>query len=72
MSKAAASAGEEPDPKQEKITLLKAIELIIAKPENIKKQTHAILAKYRKRYKDDRTDDDIKELVANKVIQNYS
>jgi hypothetical protein len=57
---------------KEKMTLIKAIELVLAKPENIKKETDNILAKYRKRYKAERDDEDIKELVANKIIQNYS
>jgi uncharacterized protein (DUF697 family) len=63
---------DEPDPQEGKMTLLKAIELLIAKPESIKAATAAILKKYRKRYRDDTSDDDIKELAANKVIQNYS
>jgi hypothetical protein len=72
MSKTAASTPDDgPEPKG-KLTLLKAIELITAKPEKIKKETDTLLRKYRKRYKEDRTDDDIKELVAHKVIQNYS
>lgn len=54
------------------MTLIKAIELVLAKPENIKKETDNILTKYRKRYKDERDEEDIKELVANKVIKNYS
>lgn len=54
------------------MTLLKAIDLLLAKPENIKKETDVILVKYHKRYKDERDLEDIKEMVANKVIQNYS
>jgi hypothetical protein len=68
-SKKPSSGDETP---KEKMTLLKAIELVLAKPENIKKETDNILTKYRKRYKAERDDEDIKELVANKVIQNYS
>lgn len=68
-SKKQSSDDESP---KEKMTLIKAIELVLAKPENIKKETDNILTKYRKRYKDERDDEDIKELVANKVIQNYS
>ena len=60
------------EPPKEKMTLIKAIELVLAKPENIKKETDNILTKYRKRYKDERDEEDIKELVANKVIKNYS
>lgn len=63
---------ESTDPAPQKMTLLKAIEFLLAKPENIRKETDSLLVKYRKRYHDDRDDEDIKELVANKVIQNYS
>jgi len=64
--------GSSGKPLKNKMTLLKAIDLVLARPENIKKETDSILTKYRKRYKGDRDDEDIKELVANKVIQNYS
>ncbi len=103
MSKAAAGASDGPESNKDKTALIKAIELIIAKPESVTKEMDAILAKYRKRYKEDANDDEItgagglrkggggsgdwgdgsgdggdgnddeiRELVAKKVIQNYS
>ena len=70
--KTAAAAGDgDPSPKKE-WTLLNAVEFVLAKPEDIKRQTDAILNKYRKRYRSERDEDDVKEMVANKVIKNYS
>ncbi len=63
------SGGEAP---KDKITLLKAIELILAKPENIKQEADQILSKFMKRFEDELDEEDIRDLVANKVIQNYS
>lgn len=68
----AASASGDGEPPKKEWTLLKAVEFILAKPEDIKKETDAILKKYRKRYQNERDDEDIKEMVANKVIKNYS
>lgn len=56
----------------DKPVLLRAVEMVLAKPETIKRETEQLLAKYRRRYKADRTDDDIKDLVAAKIISNYS
>jgi hypothetical protein len=56
----------------DKPVLLRAVEMVLAKPEAIKRETEQLLAKYRRRYKADRTDDDIKDLVAAKIISNYS
>jgi hypothetical protein len=70
--KTAAAAGDgDPSPKKE-WTLLNAVEFVLAKPEDIKRQTDAILNKYRKRYRSERDEEDVKEMVANKVIKNYS
>ncbi len=52
--------------------LIRAIELILADPTTIKKQTVSLLKKYRSRYKDDESDDDIRDMVAKKIIENYS
>jgi hypothetical protein len=57
---------------QDKPVLLRAVEMVLAKPETIKRETEQLLTKYRRRYKADRTDDDIKDLVAAKIISNYS
>jgi hypothetical protein len=62
----------EVQPSGGKHVLLRAVELILAKPETIKRETENLLAKYRRRYKTDRTDDDIKDMVAAKIIANYS
>ena len=67
-----APEGGEPNKPKKEWTLLKAIEFVLAKPEDIKKETDAILRKYRKRYHTERDEEDIKEMVANKVIKNYS
>ncbi len=58
--------------KHDKPVLLRAVEMVLAKPETIKRETEQLLAKYRRRYKADRADDDIKDLVAAKIISNYS
>lgn len=39
---------------------------------NHQKEAEHLLHKYRRRYRGDRTDDDIKDLVAGKIISNYS
>jgi len=61
-----------PDDDNPKPILLKALEIILADPAQIKREATNLLSKYEKRYKQDRTNDDIRELVANKIIQNYS
>ena len=61
-----------PNQDKSKPILLKALEMIIADPAQIKREATSLLSKYEKRYKEDRTNDDIRELVANKIIQNYS
>lgn len=58
--------------RDDKPALLKAIELILANPENIQKEARHVVEKYRRRYKTDRTEDDIRELAADKIISNYS
>jgi len=73
MSKKTAAAAGDGDPSPKKDwTLLNAVEFVLAKPEDIKRQTDAILNKYRKRYRSERDEEDVKEMVANKVIKNYS
>lgn len=58
--------------KDNRPALLKAIELILAKPEAIKSESIHLVEKYRRRYGSDRTEDDIRDLVAQKIISNYS
>jgi len=67
-----ASASGDGEPPKKEWTLLKAVEFVLAKPEDIKKETDVILKKYRKRYQNERDEEDVKEMVANKVIKNYS
>ncbi len=73
------TASAQPDPdngkkrsSDDKPVLLKAIELILAKPENIRAEAQSLLDKYRRRYKSDRADDDIRDMAAQKVTSNYS
>src|SRR5438094_905434 len=73
------TASAQPDPdngkkrsNDDKPVLLKAIELILAKPENIRTEAQSLLDKYRRRYKVDRADDDIRDMAAAKVVSNYS
>ena len=75
MKTATAAPDPDDDKKRsndDKPVLLKAIEFILAKPENIRAEAQHVLDKYRKRYKADRTEDDIRDLAADKIISNYS
>ena len=57
---------------EDKPVLLKAVEIILAKPEDIKKETMKLYNKYDQKYKDKKTDDEIKNLTVKKIISNYS
>ncbi len=72
MKASSSAPGDSKHDPNDKPVVLKAVELILSKPENIKRETEHLLEKYRRRYKHDRTDDDIKDLVAEKIISNYS
>ena len=62
-----------PDPeKSDKPALLRAIEVILAKPEDIKQETLNLYKKYQGEYSHTKTDTEIRELVAKKIISNYS
>lgn len=56
----------------EKPTLLKAIELVLADPKQIKKEAQQLKEKYSKRYKKDRSEEEINEYAVEKIISNYS
>jgi hypothetical protein len=56
----------------DKPTLLKAIELVLADPAEIMKETKGIHENFRKKYQDEKTTDDIADMVAEKIISNYS
>jgi uncharacterized protein (DUF697 family) len=72
MKTAAAAPDGDNGKKNDKPMLLKAIELILAKAENIKEEAQRLHEKYRKRYSRDRTPDEVADLAAAKVISNYS
>lgn len=56
---------------QDKPAILKAIELILAKPENIKKEVDSLLLKFKNKHTK-KTQEEIQKLVINKIISNYS
>jgi hypothetical protein len=56
----------------DKPKLLKAVELVLADPAEIMKATKAIYERFKKKYQDEKTDDDIADMVAEKIISNYS
>lgn len=56
----------------DKPTLLKAIELILADPAEIRRATIGLKEQYRKRFSDSNSEDEINALVADKIISNYS
>jgi hypothetical protein len=62
-----------PEPeKSDKPALLRAIEIILAKPEDIKRETLKLYKKYQGEHARGKTADEIRELVAKKIISNYS
>ena len=58
--------------KNDKPMLLQAIELILANPEDVQKEALALKEKYSSRYSGDRSEDEINDYAAEKVISNYS
>jgi hypothetical protein len=56
----------------DKPTLLKAIELLLADVKEITKETKKILDRFKQKYSDEKTEDEIADLVAEKIISNYS
>jgi len=56
----------------DKPTLLKAIELVLADPKEIAKEASQLMSKFTKRYGEELKEDDIADLAAEKVISNYS
>lgn len=56
----------------EKPAILKAVELILANPKDIKKESEKLREKYTDKYKEVKTPDEIKKLVAKKIVSNYS
>lgn len=67
------TAKDAPEPeKSDKPALLRAIEIILAKPEDIKRETSKLYKKYQGEYAHGKTANEIRELVAKKIISNYS
>ena len=56
----------------EKPVLLKAVELVLAKPEEIKKEAEKLFFSYEKRYSETKSEDAVRKLAAKKIISNYS
>ncbi|KIM10432.1 MAG: hypothetical protein KU38_07450 [Sulfurovum sp. FS08-3] len=56
----------------DKPVLLKAIELVLADPADIKKETISLQNKFQKQYSDSKSEDEINALIADKIISNYS
>lgn len=57
---------------ENKPALLKAIEVILAKPEDIKKEVITLQEKYKKSYSGKKTDEEIRKMIAKKIVSNYS
>lgn len=58
--------------KEDKPALLKAIELVLADPADIRKEALQLKNKYISRYGSDRSEDEVNEYTADKIISNYS
>jgi len=56
---------------EDKPKLLQAIEVILAKPENIKDETNQLINKYKKSHPK-LDDNELKEKISDKIISNYS
>lgn len=56
----------------DKPALLRAIEIILADPKTIRNTANSLHDGYRKRYGSDRTTEEIADLVADRIISNYS
>lgn len=59
-------------PENDKPAILNAIEIILTKPEDIKKETISLKNQYYNKYKEKKTNDSIDDLIAKKIISNYS
>ena len=56
----------------DKPTLLKAIELILAEPSVVKKEALSLKEKYSKKHQNSKSEDEINEMIIDKIISNYS
>ncbi len=57
---------------KDKPVLLKAVELVLAEPAQIKKETLKLKEEYQKKYDSKKTEDEINEIIIDKIISNYS
>ena len=55
-----------------KPVLLKAVEIILADPADIKKQVAALELQYYGKYAGEKSEEEIQELMVNRIIKNYS
>ncbi|WP_203390012.1 EcsC family protein [Chromobacterium violaceum] len=62
---------EEREQQNDKPVLLKAIELILANPEDIKNETTSLIQKF-KNHHSKKSEEEIRKLVIDKIISNYS
>ncbi len=56
----------------DKPVLLRAIEMILADPVDVKQEATTLMDQFRKRYQGERSEDEISDMVAEKIISNYS
>ncbi len=56
----------------DKPRLLKAVELILADPADIKREAQKLSDKYKTKYGSKKSEEEIREMVAKKIISNYS
>lgn len=56
----------------DKPVLLKAVELVLSDPKEIREEALALEKIYHERYKNEKSIEEIKEMVAEKIISNYS
>jgi hypothetical protein len=56
---------------QDKPVLLQAIELVLAKPEDIHRETQSLIGKFRSEHQD-KSKSQVRDLVVKKIISNYS
>ena len=56
----------------DKPTLLKAVELVLADPAEIRREAIVLKQQYQRRFSDSNSDEEINTLVADKIISNYS
>jgi len=60
------------DESNDKPALLKAIEIILADPSVIKKEALSLKSKYQDKYQSSKSEDQINEMIIDKIISNYS